>query len=165
MHLGELLGRASCMRDSDSYYRSILPPELANIRLSPETRLEIIAALCLEVSRNPDEALIKVLSHSEEDLSVRTVASVLVKPPRILTMRELGVGLGFLKACLPRCLQHDSDFIPAEEIAALIQLANESQKTVVEEGKTDQERAIRNHIKLNAEYFIEGLADVGFSTD
>ena len=164
MHLGHLLDRASCMRDSDSFYRSVLPLELANIRLSPETRLEVIAALCLEVTRNPDEALITVLSYSEDDLSVRTVASVLVKPPRCLTMRELGVGLGFLKASLPACLQRNSDFIPEHEVEGLVRLAKEFQNIVVEEGDTDQERSIRNHVKLSAEYLIEGLAQVGFST-
>jgi hypothetical protein len=164
MHLGHLLDRASCMRDSDSFYRWVLPPELANIRLSPETRLEVIAALCLEVTRNPDEALLTVLSYSEDDLSVRTVASVLVKSPRCLTMRELGVGLGFLKASLPACLQHNSDFIPEHEVERLVQLAKEFQNIVIEEGDTDQERSIRNHVKLSAEYLIEGLAQVGFST-
>ena len=77
-------------------------------------------------------------------------------------MRECAVGLGFLKAHLPACLDDDSEFIPRAEIEGLLQLAREVQNIVIEEGETDRERSERNTIKLFAEDLIEGLAQVGF---
>jgi hypothetical protein len=163
MYLGYLLDRASSMRDSDHFYRSVLPPELAKVRISPETRLEVIAALCSELFRNPDEALISVLSFSEEDISIRAVASVLTNPPRSLTMRELGVGLGFLKAHLPACLGKNADFISTSEVKGLIRLATKLLDTTIHAGETDRERSVRNQVKISAEYLIDGLAQAGFS--
>lgn len=161
LYLGYLLDRASSMRDSDHFYRSVLPAELADVHLSPETRLEVISALCLELLRNPDEALISVLSFSEEDLSIRAVASVLANPPRCLTMNELAVGLGFLKAHLPTSLGENSEFISRAEVDGLIRLATTLRDITVEEGETDRERSVRNQVKISAEYLIDGLSQAG----
>ncbi len=163
MCLGYLLERASSMRDSDRFYRSVLPRELADVRLSPETRLEVIAALCSELLRNPDAALITVLSFSEEDLSIRAVASVLLNPPRCLTMGEFAGGLCLLKSNLPGCLGENSEFISIREVEELIRLATKLRDIAIDEGETDRERSLRNEVKIHSEYLIHGLTQAGFS--
>jgi hypothetical protein len=57
LHLAMLLEKSSPLGTPDDHYRQILPPELVGLRLSSDTTEEIIATLCAEVSRNPDEAL------------------------------------------------------------------------------------------------------------
>src|SRR5271167_4181996 len=81
LHLAMLLESASSIADGENFYRSILPPELANLRLSPETCEEIINILCLEVASNPDEAFISAMSFNGSDLATKTVAMVLTNPP------------------------------------------------------------------------------------
>lgn len=163
MHLIHLLDKASTLRDSDEFYRSVLPLEFANLQISPKTREKIIAELCEEVSRNPDEALVSVMTSGGDDLSIRTAAMVLVNPPRPLTLPEFRALFGALKAHLPACLERMPGFIPRVELDSVIRLANDFQNIIVEEGKTDRDRSERNTIKIFAEDLIAGLAQLGFS--
>jgi hypothetical protein len=133
--LDYLLDKASTLRDSDEFYRSVLPPELASLQISPKMREKIIAELCAEVSRKPDEALISVMSSTGDELSIRTAVALLLNPPRPLTMRERCAVLGLLKGHLPACLQRMSNFVPRAELTSIIQLANDVQNIVIEEGK------------------------------
>ena len=57
-HLAMLLEKSSPLADSEEHYRCILPPELAGLTFSAETRDQIIAILCAEILRNPKESLI-----------------------------------------------------------------------------------------------------------
>jgi len=164
LHLAYLLDKSSSLRDSDEFYRSVLPPELASIELSRETREEIIAALCSEVSQNPDDALISVMGPGGDDFPTMTVAMVLANPPRPLKMRELSAALGLVKAYLPGSLQRDPNFIPRAEVERIIQSAKELRNVIVEDGKTDKDKSDRHLAKSFAEELIEGLAESGFST-
>jgi hypothetical protein len=163
-HLAYLLDKASSLRDSDEFYRSVRPPELASLQISSKTRKKIVAELCAEVSRKPDEALISVMSSTGDDLSVRTAAVVLVNPPRPLTIRERCHLFGLLKGHLPACLQRMPDFIPRANLVSIIQMAKDLQHIDVEEGKSDGEKSERNVIKIFAEDLTSGLAQMGVST-
>ena len=163
LHLAYLLDKSSSLRDSDKFYRSVLPPEFASLELSQETREEIIAALCSEVARNPDDALISVMSMGGDDFPTMTVAMVLANPPRPLKMRELAAALALAKAYLPGSLQKDPDFIPRVEVERIIQLAKKLRNVIVEDGNTDEDKSDRHLAKSFAEELIEGLAESGFS--
>lgn len=162
-HLAYLLDKGSSLRDSDEFYRSVLPLELARLQISPKTREKIITELCREVSRNPDEAFISVMSSCGDDLSIRTAATLFVNPPRPLNIRENCAVLGALKGYLPACLERMPDFISRAERESIIHLAKNLQNIAVEEGKTDREKSERNTIKIFAEDLIAGLAQLGFS--
>src|SRR5690348_8456351 len=97
---------------SDDNYREVLPPELVALRLSPETTEEIIGTLCAEVSRNPDDALIGVLSFTRADLAIKTAAQIVTNPPRPLTMGEYGKALLIVANCLPDRLAEKPEFLP-----------------------------------------------------
>ena len=156
-----LLDKASCLRDSDEFYRWVLPPDLASLRISPQTRSEIIAELCSEVSRHPEEALLEILAEGDY-VCVRTMATILADPPRELTLQEVCTLLRILRANLPACLQDMADFIPKAELESIIQTAEHLQNIVVEEAKTDEEKIYRNGTKMYAEDLIKSLAQLGF---
>src|SRR5512146_3015613 len=112
MHLAMLLEKASPLHNSDDHYRRILPPEIAGVQVPPETAREIIGTLCKEISRNPDSAFIAALSSTGEQEITRTVAEVMINPPRHLTKEEYGQALGILYSYLPSCMARDRDFLP-----------------------------------------------------
>lgn len=162
-HLIYLLDKASTLRDSDEFYRSVLPPEFASLQISPKTREGIISALCAEVTRNPDEALIAVMTSGGDDVSITTAATVMVKPPRPLTLPEFRALFGALKAHLPACLERMPNVIPRVEIESIIRLAKDFQSIAVEDGKTDREKSERNMIKIFTDDLLAGLDQLGFS--
>src|SRR5437870_7290781 len=123
LHLGMLLEKSSPLHDSDENYRQILPPELADLRLSPETAEEIISTLCAEVSRNPDADLISAISCTGSDLATKTAAKVLTNPPRPLTMSEYSHALALVSEYLPYELDEDPEFLPRADLERLVQLA------------------------------------------
>lgn len=158
-HLARLLERSSSLHDSDELYRSILPPELADIRLSKETCDEVVSTLCAEISRNPDEALISAISFSGADLATKTVAEVLASPPRPLTMSEYAYSLSLVSKFLGFCLQEDPEFLSKEDVARLVQLA----KKLEEIEDDESERALRVEVKHHASNLLRSLAHLGIA--
>lgn len=158
-NLTKLLEKSSPLKDSDDYYRSILPPELADIRLPQETSDEIIASLCAEISRNPDEALISAISFTGADLATKTVAMLLANPPRPLTMSEYDYALSLVAKFLAHCLAEDPEFLPKGDLERLVQLAKELQN--LEDGETD--RSARIGIRHHAAQLLKSLTQFGIS--
>jgi hypothetical protein len=123
----------------------------------PETSEEIIATLCAEVSRNPDQVLIFVISFSGAKQVTKTVSKILVNPPRLLTMAEYRSALAILKSYLPSCLAEDTDFLPRADLERLAQVVMELQN--VEEGEAD--RAARTSIRHLAPQLLKKLMRFG----
>src|ERR1700761_4604255 len=92
-HLANLLEKSSPLDAGDVHYRWALPPELAGVRLSPDTRDRVVAALCDEISRNPDAMFIAAISRTGMNLATRCVAMLLVNPPRPLSIVESSCAL------------------------------------------------------------------------
>jgi hypothetical protein len=157
--LTNLLERASPLHDGDDYYREVLPAELADLRLSPETMEEIIAILCAEISRNPDEAFISAVSFTGVDLAARTIAMVLTNPPRPLTMSEYTYALSLVSKFLPCRLSEDPELLPKADVERLFQLSKEF-LDIDEDGP---DRGLRIGIRHSAGHPVDGLARYGVS--
>ena len=157
LHLAMLLEKSSSLDSGDDHYRQILPLELADLRLPDATAQEIIAALCAEISRNPDEAFISAVSFSGADLATKTVAIVLANPPRALTINEYTYALSLVAKYLPYRLAENPEFLPKAALEHLVQRAKELQN--VEEREPD--RAARVEIQYHAGNLLDGLAHLG----
>src|SRR5256885_2522197 len=86
MHLALLLEKSSPLHNDDDHYRKILPVELADVRLSFDTVEEITATLCAGIARNPDAAFIAALSTTGSERVTKMVVSLLIDPPRPLSI-------------------------------------------------------------------------------
>ena len=160
MQLAMLLEKSSPSDHGDDHYRQVLPRELADLRLSPETSEEILAALCVEVSRNPDQALMFVISFSGSDQATKTVVRTVTNPPRPLTMGEYGAALALLNSSLPYRLAEVPEFIPRTELESLVRVVKGLQ--LVEEGGTNSaERVESRHAKDHASQLLRSLAQLG----
>jgi len=122
LHLGMLLEKSSPLRNCEAHYRWILPPELVEVELSSETVEEINAALCAEISVNPDAAFISVVSWTGSEFATRTVALVLANPPRALTLEESTVSASLLNKFLAPYLEEDPEFLPNGKLQRLIEV-------------------------------------------
>lgn len=154
-----LLEKSSPMKDQDDFYNSVLPPELSGLKLSREDADEIIASLCAEISRNPDEALISVVSFAGSDLPTKTVAEVLANPPRPLTMSENTYATSLVSKFLPLILIEDREFISKADLGKLVELAKEFQ--TLEE--TGPDRSCVVEVKHHSANLLKGLAHLGIS--
>ena len=142
------------MGDGEDYYREVLPAELADVRLSPETMEEIVAILCTEISRNPDEAFISAVSFTGVDLATRTVAMVLTNPPRPLTMSEYTYAFSLVSKFLPFRLSEDPEFLPKSDVERLFNLSREFMN-INEDGP---DKGLRIEIRHHAGNLADGLA-------
>jgi hypothetical protein len=158
-HLSSLLERSSSLADGDALYRSILPPELADIHLSREASDEIVATLCEEISRNPEAAFIFAVASSGADQSTRIVAKVLTNPPRPLTTTEYACALSLVNEYLPLCLQEDVAFLPRTELIRLAQVVAELEK--IENGETPEEKSAVHSIRYFAPKLLKSLEQFG----
>jgi len=159
LHLAMLLEKSSSLDAGDDFYLWILPRALADLQLSQDTSEEIIAAVCAEISRNPDEALISVVSSTGSDLATKTVAKILAKPPRPLTMGEYSHALSLVTKFLPYCLEEDMEFLPKSDLERLVQLAKELQNSGGPE--TNEDRSARIMINNFAPQLIDRLKQLG----
>jgi len=159
LHLAMLLEKSSPLDSGDDPYRQILPAELADLRLPDGTAQEIIAALCAEISRNPDEAFTSVISFSGADLATKTVAMVLANPPRALTINEYAYALSLVAKFLPYRLAEDPGFLPKADLERLVQIAKELQN--VEEREPD--RADRVEVRHHAGNLLNALTRLGIA--
>ena len=134
MYLAMLLERSSPLSNTDEHYRKILPSELADARVGPETVEEIITTVCAEVSQNPDAALIAAVSTTGAEKVTKCVTEILIEPPRAMTMDEYGQALGVASAYLPDCIIHNPQFLSDKHRQRLVEqlrdLANAEHMTV-----------------------------------
>jgi len=156
--LAKLLERSSPLDAGDDFYRLTLPPNLAKVRFSPETRDELIATLCTEISRNPDEAFISAISFTGIDLATKSVAMALVNPPRPLTISEYSYALSLVAKFLPDRLAEDPEFLPKADLERLVQVVKQLQD--LKAGDDAAERAVLNGTKIIAERFLKELKEV-----
>jgi len=157
LRLAMLLEKSSSLDHGDDHYREfspeLLPRDLVHMRLSPEELDEITNVVCAEVLKNPDHALLFVMSHVETDQTIRTAVRVLVSPPRPMTILEYGAALGFVRACLGFQFARNREFLSGDELQRLIQLARELENT--EESGDAYERSARLSAKIAAEDFLK----------
>lgn len=155
------LDRGDDLEGVEGDYGRILPAELAALRLSPETSKEIIATLCMEVSRNPDPCLISTSLSTGADLAIKTVSKVLMNPPRLLTLSEYAIALSYLAKFLPSRLSKDSEFLPKSDLEQLALVVKELQK--VERVETDEDKSARITIREFAPQLLDSLTELGNS--
>jgi len=158
-HLAMLLQRSSRLDsdDDDDYYRQVLPPELAVLRLSRETVEEVVTIICAEVARTPDKALILAISYTGLTLAVNTLATVLANPPRPLTLDEVDAALAPVSRDLPWELDEDLEVLPKADLERLLQLAKDFQD-LEESGPDGVSRKGRRHHAVN---LLESLEKLG----
>lgn len=154
-----LLEKSSPMKDRDDFYDSVLPPELSSLRLSPEDADQIVASLCQEISRNPDEALISAVSFAGSDLPTKTVAEVLANPPRSLTTSEYAYATSLVSKFLPLILKDNRQFLSEADLRKLIELAKDLQ--TLEETGPNMNWA--GEVKHHSDNLLKGLAHLGIS--
>lgn len=129
MHLAMLLEKSSHLHNSEDHYRQILPRELAELRIPPETANEIIATLCSEMRSNPDQAFILALSFTGEEKVTKAVTEMLVDPPRPLTVIECGHMLAIVSSFLPACLAREPNFLKEDKLNRLIERLRSLEKS------------------------------------
>jgi hypothetical protein len=156
--LAKLLERSSPLDAGDDFYRLTLPPDLAKVRFSPETRDELIATLCTEIARNPDGTFISAVSFTGMDLPTKTVAMVLINPPRPLTISDYSYALSLVAKFLPDRLAEDPEFLPKADLERLVHVVKSLQD--LEAGQDAAERAVLNGTKIIAERFLKELKEV-----
>jgi hypothetical protein len=159
LHLAMLLEKSSPSDHGDEHYRQILPPELAELRISPEISEEILTALCAEVLRNPDQALIFAISFTGTDQSIKTAARILTNPPRALTIVEACAVLALLNCYLPYRLSNEPDVLPKGDLERVVRVAEEFQD--IEETGAGEERSARIGIRMHAAGLLKSLRAYG----
>lgn len=155
LHLAMLLEKSSPLASGDDVYRQILPPELSDLRLSPETREEIISIVCQELSRNPTDFLISAISFTGADLPTRTAVNLLTNPPRPLSLGEIWGALSLVTKFLPYSLSRNPDFVPKADVEAVVGAAEGLQN--IEETGTGSDRSARIGIKMHAAQLLRSL--------
>jgi len=153
------LDRGDDLEGVEGDYGRILPAELASLRLSPENSKEIIATLCMEVSRNPDLFLISTSLSTGADLAIKTVSKVLMNPPRLLTLSEYAIALSYLAKFLPSRLSKDSEFLPKSDLEQLSLVVKELQN--VPGGENDEDRSARITVGEFAPQLLKSLTRLG----
>ena len=159
LYLAMLLERSSLSDHGDEHYRQILPAELADLKLSPDTTKEIIEASCSEVSRNPDQASIFAISCTGTDQAIKVAVQVLTNPPRPLTMAEYRELLAVLNCYLTYRLAQGSEFVQKADLERLVQLAQELQD--IEEIGAGADSSARIGTRMHAAQLLKSLTQLG----
>lgn len=130
LHLSLLLERSLLIAGSDeTQYRWILPLELADIKLSAETRDEIISTMCARVLHEPDVAFLAVMSFAGTDLVTKTMATLLANPPRPLTLPEKAHALSIVAKYLPCNLAAHPQLLAKDDLTKLVSVLKELEHT------------------------------------
>ena len=158
-HLGLLLERSSPGGHDDDHYRQLLPAELVTERLSSETITEIVARLCEEASRNPDIYLVSTCAATRAEVALRTIARILINPPRLLTLWESAIALSYLAKDLPRYVKKDPQFLPKTELGRLNHLIKDLGK--LEAGERDEDKSAQATIAHFAPQLLKSLERIG----
>jgi hypothetical protein len=151
------LDRGDDPQDVEDHYRRLLLPEIEDLRISRQTKAEIIATLCTELLRNPDDAMISVSAATGDELAVRAIVRTLTSPPRVLTLCESAMALSHVTKYLPHYLKKDPEFLPKCDLERLVQLARELDNIEV----VEPDRALRIEVKHHARNLLKGLEQVG----
>lgn len=158
LHLSLLLERSLLVEGSDeTQYPEILPPELANIKLSPETRDEILSVLCDRVLQQPDVAFIGAMSFAGTDLVIRTMSSLLTNPPRPLTLPEKAHAVTVVSKYLPSNLAANPQLLEKDELMRLISVMKQINQTEDATGEWEIQ------IKHYSDNLLESLDHLGIA--
>lgn len=149
------LDRGDDPDDVEEHYRQLRLPNIAGLRLSPEASSQIIETLCAEISKNPDEALISVLSFIGQDLPIKTIVKVLINPPRPLTIIEYSMALSIVNVHLPYRLVEDPEFLLRADLERLLEITEKLMKN--QERETGMNRSAQICIDHHAPQLLESL--------
>lgn len=153
------LDRGDDPQDVEDHYRRLLLPEIENLRISRQTREEIIATLCAEMLRNPDDAMISVSAATGDELAVRAIVRTLTGPPRALTLCESAMALSHVTKYLPHYLKKDPEFLPKSELEQLARLVRELHE--VKAGESDEDKSSQATIAHFAPQLLASLEQIG----
>ena len=157
------LDRADNINEIEEDYSRLVPPEFSGLWVSPQTRNEVIAALCTEVSRNPDPYLIATCASTGSELAVKTLAKVLTNPARALTLNEYAIALSWMVKSLPRYLSENSEPLPKSDVERLAQLCKDLQN--VKGGVNNEDKSSIDTINYFAPLLLITLAKTGAATE
>jgi hypothetical protein len=157
LYLACLLEKTSPLDSGEDYYRDILPPELADIRLPAEQAREIIESICAEVSSNPDPYLIFAVSSTGAPVVTTTLCRLLTAPPRPLSMAEYASAFAYVSTFLPIHLAEDSKFLLKADLKDIARLVAEFEQ--LKEAGVD--RSERISVKLHAHNLLNSLNELG----
>lgn len=156
LHLAMLLEKSCCsVANGEGFYREILPPQLSDLRLSPEECADVVSRICKEVLRSPSEGLIASVSFTSADLPTQTAVKLLTSPPRRLSLGELDGALSLVHKFLPFSLSQNPDFIPRVDLEGLVKVAEQLQN--IQETGTGPERSAQIGIKYHAAGLLADL--------
>jgi hypothetical protein len=145
LHLSLLLERSLLLAGSDeTQYRQILPSGLADLKLSAETRDEIISTLCARVLQEPDAAFLAAMSFAGTDLVTKTMSTLLVSPPRPLTLPEKAHVVSIVAKYLPCNLAAHPQLLAKDELTSLIWALKELEHSEEVSGES-WEAEIKHH--------------------
>jgi hypothetical protein len=119
LYIAMILEKSSRLRNSKEHYRGIIPSELQEITLDPETSEEIVRTICAEVSQNPDAALLSAISTTGAPRVTRLATELLIRPPRQLATAELQQILGIIQSYLPSQLSEMPDILAQDAVDGL----------------------------------------------
>jgi hypothetical protein len=141
-----LLEKHSSLRESDVYYRDVLPPQVAEAEISGEFYDKIIAILCEEVSRDPAEAFISAISFTGSEQAVKTIASVVANPPRAMTLGEYTYAFSVLAKFLPSLISANPNILSDHDFARLIEVARHFLRIDADADDIPWRIEIRHHV-------------------
>jgi len=152
------LDRGDDPQDVEDHYGRLLLSEIENLRISRQTREEIITTLCAEMLHNPDDALISVSVATGDELAVRAIVKTLTGPPRALTLCESAMALSHVTKYLPHFLKNDPEFLPKSELERLARLVRELREVKV--GESDEDKSSQATIAHFAPQLLASLGQI-----
>jgi len=155
------LDRGDAPQDVEEHYRRLLLPEIENLRISRQTREEVVATLCAEILRNPDDAMISVCVVTGDESAVKTIVRTLTSPPRELTLCESAMALSHVTKYLPHYLKKDPEFLPKSELEQLARLVKELHE--VKAGESDEDKSSQATIAHFAPQLLASLEQIGIN--
>jgi len=153
------LDRGDVPQDVEEHYRRLLLPEIENLRISRQTREEVVATLCAEIFRNPDDAMISVCAITGDASAVKTLVRILATPSRVLTLWETAIALSHVTKWLPHYLRKDANFLLKSELEQLAHIVKELQK--MEVGERDEDKSAQVTIAHFAPQLLTSLERIG----
>jgi hypothetical protein len=153
------LDRGDDPQDVEEHYRRLSLPEIENLRISRQAREEVVATLCAEIPRNPDDAMISVCAITGDESAVKTIVRILTSPPRALTLSEHAMALSHVTKYLPRYLGKGSNFLPKAELERLAHLVKDLGK--LEAGRSDEDKSAQATIAHFSPQLLTSLERIG----
>ena len=91
------------------------------MKLTADDVNELIEALSVEISRNPDVALIAAVSTSGAPQVTKCIVGILLSPPRPMSPEEYAQALGVACAFLPAQMLRDRHYLSRDDRALLVE--------------------------------------------